>query len=498
MTTTRDTINKLITLLAVLLVFIHARYCTTITEQAQIRNGEAAADTLVLPDLEQIKKRGRLVAITDNSSTSYFVYKGEPMGYEYELLSRYAKHLGVDLEVRIAPDLNYILEQLNDGEADIAAANLTVTRERAEVVNFSSPLLFTKQVLVQRTPGKGKKNSREKLVRSPAELIGKKVHVRKGSSFYQRLKNLSEESGGEIRIVEVPGSWETEELIEMVSRGEIDFTVADENVALVNQTYHTNIDVKTELSLPQQIAWAVRKDSPQLLHDIDCWLESNRKSAVFALTYRKYFVDRRAAGQRMESPYYSGKGDRISVYDHAIKTYSHRIGWDWRLLASLIYQESRFNPEARSWAGAYGLMQLIPATSARYGIDSLTATPVQSIEAGTRYIASLERYWKKQVRDSSERIRFILASYNVGPGHVIDARNLAIRHGYDPNRWDDNVETCLLLKSKPQYYLDKTVKHGYCRGQEPCQYVKQVLERYRHYTNVIPGNPYLAGLTAIK
>jgi len=483
-----------IILISFLLVSILIKYCPPLNVPAT-RSTETISviDSSRFADVAQIKKRGKLIAITDNSSTSYFVYKGEPMGYEYELLSLFAKHLGVELEIRIAKNMDLIIEQLNEGEADIIAANLTVTKERALAANFTYSLLQTRQVLVQRLPEDHLRLSQKKLwakmVRSPSELIGKEIHVRKNSSFYQRLVNLSDETGGGFLIVEAPGNYETEELIGLVSKGVIDYTVADENVALVNKGYYNNIDVSTAISLPQQIAWAVRKSSPELLCELNEWIDGKDKAPLFAGLYTKYFVNRKAAEFRNESPYFSKTGGNISVYDHAIKTYCKNIGWDWRLLASLIYQESRFDPEAHSWAGAHGLMQLMPATATRYGVDSLSATPIQSISAGTRYLHSLDKYWKKHINDSNERIKFVLASYNVGLGHVIDARQLAIKYGYEPGKWTGNVEWCLLQKSKPQYYNDPVVKHGYCRGREPSLYVKQILTRYSHYMNVIDQTP---------
>ncbi len=497
-----NTLKRFFIIATILLVVAQAKFCTPGAERKKFSDTDSLRnDSLRRADLIEIKKRGRLIAITDNSSTGYFVYKGEPMGYEYELLSLYAKHLGVDLEVRITNNMDIILDQLNDGEADIAAANLTITSERSSIVNFSRPLMQTKQVLVQRVPQKkrkkGTKQKEKKLIREPSELEGAEIHVRKASSFYTRLQHLSEESGVKIIITEVPGNFETEELIGKVANGEIDYTVADENVALVNQTYYDNIDVKTALSLPQKIAWAVRKNSRILLEDLNCWIEENERGPAFGYIYARHFVDRKMAAQRRSRTDRTGRDGNISVYDHAIQVYSKKLGWDWRLMASLICQESRFNPEARSWAGAYGLMQLIPATSARYGIDSLTATPVQSIEAGTRYLMSLERFWKQHVKDSSERIKFVLASYNVGPGHVIDARNLASAHHFDPEKWEGNVEYCLLQKSKPAWYRDKVVKYGYCRGKEPSSYVRQILSRYHHYRNVIPENPYAADVSAV-
>jgi len=442
-----------------------------------------------LSDIESIKNKGKLVVLAENNSTSYFVYKGEPMGYDYEMLSAYAGYLGVELEMIVINDMNTILDELNAGKADIAAANLTVTNDRNKIVNFTEPLLQTRQVLVQRKPDGWQKMSEQaitkKLIRNLNELIGKNIHVRKASSFYTRLQSLSEEIGGEINITEATGSLDSEELISYVAKGYIDYTVVDENVAMINQTYYDNIDIKTAISFPQKIAWAVSKKSPKLLSSINEWLVNKRNRSLQAATFTKYYINQRAAGERMESEFFCSNGGSLSPYDHAIRKYSKKLGWDWRLMAAMIYQESNFNPDAQSWAGACGLMQLIPATAKRFGLDTLIASPVQNIEAGTNFLIHLNKYWRDFIPDSAERIKFVLASYNVGLGHVIDARNLAAKYDKDPDLWEDNVNFYLLNKAKPKYYNDDVVKYGYCRGEEPYNYVKEILIRVEHYRNVL-------------
>ena len=452
----------------------------------------AAQQSLVpvpIHDLGEIQKRGKLIALTDNSSTSFYIYKGDSMGYEYELLNAFAKELGVKLELVIAKDMNTVFSQLNNGEVDIVAANLTVTKERLNLVDFSSPLMLVPQVLVQRKP-KGwenmtKEELNDSLIRNVVDLSGKNISVRKGSSFYSRLQSLSEEIGEKINIIEAPGDQETEELISKVASGEIDYTIADENIALSNQTYYSNIDVETSISFPQKIAWAIRKESPQLLAAMNDWIEKRKSSKENVAVYSKYFkAKKKSGGPRGVGKYVSYSGGVISEYDDLIKTYSATIGWDWQLLAALISQESNFSPTARSWAGANGLMQLVPQTAKHYGLDTIDATAEQSIIAGTKYISDLDRYWKKYIPNKSERIKFVLASYNAGLGHVVDARNLAEKYGKDPGLWYDNVDYMILQKSNPLIYNDPIVKCGYCRGQETSAYVREILNRYNHYKNI--------------
>ncbi|MDQ3192245.1 MAG: transporter substrate-binding domain-containing protein [Bacteroidota bacterium] len=489
-TNTYNDIYKKAALIVLLLLFLFAvKY---LLSEHSNETPKKAAHHIPSIDLEEIKARGKLVAITENSSTSYFIYKGEPMGYEYEMLRLFAKHLNVDLEIKVARDMDKIFNLITKGEANIIAANITVTKERATKVKFTKPLMITKQVLIQKKPDNWRRMSKSELekhlLRNPVDLAGKEIHVRKESSFYSRLVNLSEEIGGKILIMEAPGNMDTEQLIGHVANGLIDYTIADENIALINQTYYPDIDIKTAVSLPQQISWAVGKDSDQLLIEINNWLQKRETKAKMAVIYNKYFKNSKEAIKRSESSYYSLTGGDISQYDPLIKKFSTKIGWDWRLVASLICQESRFNHSAESWMGASGLMQMMPSTYSYYYADSIYITPDLSIKAGTSYLLQREKYWKKYIFDDSERIKFVLASYNVGLGHVIDARRLAIKYDRNPNQWDDNVGYFLLQKSLPEYYKDPVVKHGYCRGREPVKFVKEILYRYEHYKNTYDEN----------
>ncbi|MCB1321770.1 MAG: transporter substrate-binding domain-containing protein, partial [Leptospiraceae bacterium] len=320
-------------------------------------------------------------------------------------------------------------------------------------------------------------------IRDPIELIGKTVHVRRGSVYYQRLKNLEQEIGGEINIVTVPGDVVTEELIRKVHTGEIDYTIADEQTALINRAYYTQLDVSVPISFSQRIGWVVRKNSPELLKEVNRWLRETKNSGTLAVIHNRYYRDPRGFVQRVESEYYSETGSKLSIYDDQIKAAAKKIDWDWRLLASLIYQESRFNPNARSWAGATGLMQLMPATGLEMGVTQLH-DPTQNISAGIKYLALLKERFQ-HIENEEERLKFILASYNAGPGHVEDAQLLAEAFDHDPNIWEDNVEKFILKLSNPDYYNNYGVRYGYCRGEEPYNYVREILARADHYRTLI-------------
>lgn len=446
-----------------------------------------ASRKIIDHDIDKIKAKGTLKALINYSSTSYFIYKGIPMGFEYELLKKYTDHIGVDLEVIPIKNMDSVFVNLNNGVADIVAANLTITKERLKEVNFTLPIIITKQVLVQRKPENWRKMRRKELadslLQSPLDLANKTIIVREGSSFYTRLKNLNDEIGGKIIIKTVPGEITMEQLIENVAIKEINYTVADKNIALVNQWHYPNIDASLTLSLDQKIAWATRTNADSLTLSINNWLNQFQKTKKFKLLYNKYFNNKTLFTSRVKHQYYTLESGQISPYDELIKKHAAKINWDWELLAALIYQESHFNNDAIGWGGSFGLMQMMPQTGERFGVDS-TSTPEQNIIAGVKYIKKLNHIWEKSIADTLGRIPFILASYNTGPGHVIDAKNLAEKYNKNPLIWGD-VSYYLLHKSEPKYYTDNVVKHGYCKGYIAYDYVNEILERYQHYKTIM-------------
>ncbi|HEY3405889.1 MAG TPA: transporter substrate-binding domain-containing protein [Ohtaekwangia sp.] len=442
-------------------------------------------------DLNAIRQRGYINVLVDNNSISYFIYKGRPMGYEYELLQMLAKELKVGLKIKVTSGIENAIEQLNAGDGDILAFPLTVNTPRKKWVAFTRPHFNTYQVLVQRKPDNWKKMNIDqisaKLVRNPIDLSGKEVHVIKGTSYELRLKNLAEESGADMIIRQDTLNAESESLIRKVAMGEIDYTICDHTMAQVNAAYYPNLDVNTVLGIPQQIAWAVRKNSPALLKAIDVWMADIKKEPTFMVIYNRYFRSPRTSLIRMQSDYTSFSGNKLSPYDNLIKNGAEELGWDWRFLASVVYQESKFSPSGESWAGARGLMQLMPETAKRFGVKNVN-DPAQSIRGGVSYLKYLNRYWEKNVADSTERLKFVLASYNAGLSHIIDAHKLAKKYGKEPGLWHDNVEYYLLKKSEPKYYRDPITRAGYCKCEEPVNYVNDVFERYEEYSTHIKAD----------
>ena len=445
-------------------------------------------NNLVSFDLDSVIARGSLIALTDNNSTNYFIYRGEPMGFHYEILKVFTDHLGVDLEITTENDPEKALEMLMTGKADVLAIGLSENSAGSKKLKLTEPIYETPQVLIQRKPEEWRSmpydTLENKLIRKLPDLGRKVVYVQEGSSHASWLRALSKEIGKRIKVREVP--YDPEKLIRLVAEGEVDLAVCDKNVAMVNSTYYPDIDVGTQVNSPQELAWGVRKNhSWDLIHELNQWISFFRTTKTYALLYDKYFENSRSS-TIVKSDYYALSTGKISPYDELIKIYSDSISWDWRLLASLICQESRFEPNVKSWAGAYGLMQVMPETGRNFGIN-ITSSPGNNIKAGTLYIEWLQRIFDPRIQDENERYKFILASYNAGPGHILDAMRLAEKNGKDPSVWNGNVADWLLKKSDPQYYNDTVVKNGYFRGTESVAFVDEILRRYEHYKNIVPN-----------
>ncbi|WP_159517769.1 MltF family protein [Sunxiuqinia indica] len=438
-------------------------------------------------DLKEIKEAGKLRALTVYSSTTYFLYRGRPMGYEYELLERFAEYLDVSLELIVVKNMDELFEKLNAGEGDLVAHGLTITSLRKKEVSFTDYLYLTKQVLVQKKPDNWRTMHWNKLenalIEDPMELLNDTVSVRRNSSYSERIANLSEELGGQIYVDTLSGEMATDEIIKEVARGNIEYTIADQNIASIMASYYPILDIDVPVSFSQRISWATRHNSPNLLKATNEWLKELKKEVDYNVIYNKYFKNSRDFRRRVKSDFYSLNNQEISPYDDLIKTYAKELNWDWRLVTSLIYQESKFNPNNSSWADAAGLMQLMPATAEELGVTDRT-DPEQSIKGGTTYLKQIRENFES-LEDSIQKIKFTMAAYNCGLYHVIDAQSLAEKRGLDPDVWDENVEDMILELSVPKNYNDPVVNYGYVRGIEPYNYVRQIFERYQHYTQFV-------------
>lgn len=422
-----------------------------------------------LSDFEAIQARDTLVAGTLYGSSSYFTFKGEEMGFDYELCAKFAEEQGLALKIVVAPSEPELIEMLKTGEIDLAAYRITITNALKNEIRYISNEYINNQVLVQR-------GSKE-MISDVVDLIGKEVVVLPGTKYEERLHNLNDEIGGGIIIKQANDTVSIDNLIEMVSNGTIQYTVAENDVALLNKTYFQNIDCKIPISFNQRSAWAVPNTSPKFQETINKWLAIKAEKVFYSRLYDKYFVRSKFFGERK---IHIPKG-AISPYDKLFKKYAERLGWDWMMLAAVCYCESKFDSSVVSWAGARGVMQLMPRTARNYGLTETTVSnPEANIDAATRYIKSLDRNFR-QITDKEERIKFILASYNAGDGHITDAMALAEKYGKNTHIWYDNVEEYMLLKSRKEYYADPVVKHGYFRAQQTYRYVRDVLGKYEKY-----------------
>lgn len=437
--------------------------------------------------IQEIRERGKLIAVTDYNSTDYFIYRGEPMGFQYEKLKVFADYLGVELEIRVARSVEEAFHSLETGDVDLLAMGLTVTGQKPEEIEFTEPILQTRQMLVQRKPSNWRKmrtwdDIEDVLIRNPIDMAGKTVYVQSGTAYASRLHNLSQEIGAPIQVIETH-EMDQEKLVESVNNGKYEYTICGEHMANFFERIYPDIDIKTPVSFSQNLAWAVREDSDSLRSVINRWLRNFNQTASARHLQDKYYNSPRTAFMA-RSEHVSFNGGKISRYDEMMRELSRKYDFDWRLLAALVYQESQFHPEVKSWAGAFGLMQFMPTTAALFGVDS-TSSEMEQLEAGIRYLKVLDRELKDDIQDPDERVKFILAAYNVGIAHVFDARRLAEKNGKDPNIWKDNVDYYILNKSNPQYYNDSVVRYGYARGEETYNFVIEVLDRFNHYKNVI-------------
>lgn len=442
---------------------------------------KAPAPNQGLVDLDSIKRRGSLIVLTENSSSTYFLYRNQASGFDYELALAFAKHLGVKLEIKLIDDVDRMFEMLRKGEADIVASNLTITPQRSDSVHFTKPLYQTRQVLIQRkieSPGMP-----YSLAIADSNQLGLiPIWVHRYSSFYEQLNKIALNTGQTLRIESAPGEISTDDLIRLVDDGAIPATITDENLATIELSNYENIDASVAVSGMQNIAWAVRKESNALLNVLNTWLSDKDGAMRTKRLYKKYFNEApisRPSGFVLPKV---GPG-AISPFDSLFKLYAPQLGWDWRMLASIAYHESHFNPNAQSWSGAYGLMQLMPQTAVRFGCTS-TPSPECSIQAATKYIKYLQNMWLKKVPNPEERTKFVLASYNIGQGHIIDAHNLARELGMKDTVWDGNVAEALLMKQQEKYYTMSCVKHGYCNAREPFIFVQKIIGTYELYKSV--------------
>lgn len=411
-----------------------------------------------------------LRVVTLYSPASYFIYRGQEMGYDYELVTALAVDKGLTLKVSIAPSLSRAIEMLDSGNVDLIAYEVPITAEYKEKVVACGPENITTQVLVQPKQGE------EELITDVTDLVGKDVYVEAQSKYEARMNNLNQELGGGIRIHPVNrDTMITEDLIAMVSEGKIPLTVVDSDIALINKTYYNDLDINTPISFEQRSGWAVAPDRKWLGDSIDAWLNTDKPRSQQARLLKRYFeLSKNEPGNG-----YVSTAGRVSPFDSLFRKYAEKYDWDWKLLASQAYVESKFDSTAVSWAGARGLMQIMPRTAKGYGQTAKSVMKNDiAVETSLKLLRDLDKQLSSRVPDPDERKKFVIASYNSGLAHVLDAIALAKKYGLNPQKWDNNVAKAILWKSNPRYYKDPVVKFGYSRGRETFDYVNRVYAYY--------------------
>lgn len=417
-----------------------------------------------------------------NSPTTYFDYRGTPMGYDYELMDRFSKFYGLQFKVVVGGTISEMIQWLDSGKIDILASPVPVTTEFQERAILCGPRNVSSQVLVQRTDA-----ANDSVVKDVTDLVGREVAVQKDSKYFYRMQNLNEEIGGGIRITTLSkDTISDDDLLNMVWKGEIPLSVVDSNVAEAALSYYPGLDISVKVSLEQYSRWAVAPESYGIAKALDRWFADERENEE-ELFKKYYHLSKLEIFDTGDDGFNDLRtltftNGQISPYDNIFRAAGKKSGLDWRLIAAIAYVESHFDADVRSWAGALGIMQVMPrtATSQGYSPEEMM-NPVKCVDVAVKTLSDLNKMFEKRIPDANERENFILASYNSGPGHVLDAIALAKKYGLNPTKWDDNVEAAAIMKSKPAYYRDPVVKNGYFRGKETVKFVHKVQSAYAYF-----------------
>jgi membrane-bound lytic murein transglycosylase F len=406
-------------------------------------------------------KRGKLTVLTRNAPTTYYEGRFGPQGFEYEMAQAFADFLGVHLDLRVLDSVPAILMAMRQGQGDIAAAGIIRTEQREKTYSFGPGYLSVQQQVVARR--------NHQFPRTVEDLVGMDIMVLGDSVHHERLQAISND---------VPDlSWavsydlSVEQLMEKVWRREIHATVADSNIVDINRRYFPELLVAFPLSRSKQLAWVVRQGDDELMSALHQWFAQFDASGTLASLKEKYYGHAQVFDYVDIATFHRRIRNRLPLYRHYFEEAAQRHDLDWKLLAAMSYQESHWDIAAESPTGVRGVMMLTEETAAHLGIvDRLD--PEQSIEGGARYFIELLERIPATVEAPQERISFALAAYNVGLGHIWDARKLASELGRNPDSWDC-IREVLPLLSQSSYY--ENLPHGYARGTEPVLYVQRVM-----------------------
>jgi membrane-bound lytic murein transglycosylase F len=416
-----------------------------------------------------IEQGGKLVVLTRNAATTYFEDRnGQPEGFEYQLARAFAAHLGVEPEFVVVDSVPELLKALEQGRGHIAAAGLSPTAAHAARYAFTPPYLKVRQQLVCNRYG----NRPKKL----EELPGYSIEVVAGSAHEARLAQLRKDTPG-LTWRSVTGS-ESEELLERVAEKKVDCTVADSNIVTVNRRFHPELVVPFNLTEDQNLVWVLPAADGQLQQELHAWFARKDTSRIIAELVERFYGQMEKFDYVDLARFRKRIGTRLPRYRAKFETMAAWHDLPWTLLAAVSYQESHWDPGAKSATGVRGLMMLTLQTAEHLGVKD-REDPGQAIAGGAKYLADLLKRVPESV-NGRDRLWFALAAYNVGMGHMYDARRLARKLGRDPDDWIE-LSKVLPLLSRKKYYTMEGIKHGYARGGEPVRYVKRV----RQYMDIL-------------
>ena len=415
--------------------------------------------------LEKIKAKNELEVVMVNGPTTYFVGAIGKEGFEYLLLKDFAEHLGVALKLHVVSTVNEAMALTKEGVGEITAGALTKTKEREEEYAFGPSYFSVKELVICHQ----KMIKRQEFPRSVSDLVGLKIVVGKDTSYAESLTELQKELPELVFETSVEHS--SEQLLALVSQEKIDCTVVDSNIFSVNNRYYPALRKAFSISDNKKLAWILRDGEKELNAKLIAWLSKLECSGKMAQLKDHYYSNSQQFNYVNISVFHKRLKSRLPKYRDLFMKAGQKYDIPWTLLAAQSYQESHWDRLAKSPTGVRGMMMLTLPTAKEMGVKyRLNAT--QSIYGGAKYYAQLLSRVSPDVQ-GVERYKFAYAAYNVGMGHLIDARALARKLGKDPDRWKD-LKTVLPLLSQRKYYKD--LKYGYARGQEPVDYVEAIYE----------------------
>ena len=421
------------------------------------------------PDsLDRIEERGEIVVVSRNGPATYYEDKGGPAGFEYALGSLFAEELGVKLKMEVRHNIAELLESVRRGQVDFAAAGLTVTPDRIGEFSFSHPYfeIQTQAVYVAGTARP----------RAVEDLYNSRLVILADSSQAELLRSWQAEHP-DLHWQEINDA-EASDLLDMVNSGAATFALIDSNEFTANRSFFPKLRSGFDLANTERIAWLfnARADNQRLRERADAFFQRLQADGTLEQIKEQYFGHAWGINQVDSQTFLRRVRQRLPKYEELVRNIAQEYQMDWQLLAAISYQESHWNPYARSPTGVRGMMMLTTNTAREMKVQNrLDAT--QSLRGGARYFKKIMRLLPGGVSEP-DRTWFALAAYNIGRGHLEDARVITERQGGNPDLWTDVKERLPLLQ-KSKYY--RGTRHGYARGSEPVTYVKNI----RHYYNIL-------------